>query len=385
MHRPPRNLFPCPAETRPVNAGEMELRRSKLQRSVTVLAALLTGTGSALVAGAPAAAAPPMPATASAAAPGTAAAEDCVTGALLVPSCGVLWGGAAGGFTDAPRDTELKAWERLSGRTATIFHTYHKGDEPFPLKSEIAMTRDAAHPRVLLMNWKIAYRSNWAKVAAGQQDRRIDAFAVRAKAYGKKFFLALHHEPENDVIARSRSGMEARDFAAMYRHTIRRLRAKGVTNVINVMAYMGNEKWMAKSWWKDLYPGDDVVDWMGLDSYVNAEKGYYHYGMFADLLDRAGGDGQGFYDWSVTKHRSKPMMIVEWGVYHRIGRVADKAPSYRSVLPELKKRPAIKAISYFDTDHDDEGNRDISINSSRSGLAAFRSLAADPIFDVRLS
>ena len=60
------------------------------------------------------------------------------------------------------------------------------------------------------------------------------------------------------------------------------------------MAYMGNEKWMAQSWWKDLYPGDDVVDWIGLDSYVSAEKGDYHYGDFADLLDRAptgGGHG----------------------------------------------------------------------------------------------
>src|SRR6185503_8453950 len=94
-----------------------------------------------------------------------ASSGGCVTGALLVPSCGVLWGAAAGGFTTAPRDQELLTWEKISGRTATIFHAYHKGDEPFPTKAEIAMTADAAHPRVLLLNWKIAYGSNWAKVA----------------------------------------------------------------------------------------------------------------------------------------------------------------------------------------------------------------------------
>jgi beta-mannanase len=278
----------------------------------------------------------------------------------------------------------LRNWEKLSGRTATIFHTYHKGNDRFPTEDEIAMTSDPAHPRVLLTNWKISYHSTWARVAAGQEDKRIDAFAVRAKAYGKRFFLALCHEPENDVIARAGSGMQARDFAAMYRHTILRLRAKGVTNVVNVVAYMGNENWMAQSWWADLYPGDDVVDWMGLDSYVSAEKNYYHYGMFADLLDRAGTNGQGFYDWSTTKHAGKPIMIVEWGVYHRVGRVLDKSAAFNSVLPELKKRPAIKAISYFDTKRDDEGDRDISINSSRSSLAAFRALAASPIFDVTL-
>jgi hypothetical protein len=311
--------------------------------------------------------------------------KECVTDALLVPSCGVLWGGAAGGFTDAPRDQALKDWEKLSGRTATIFHQYHKGDEAFPTKAEIAMTRDPARPRVLLLNWKIAYGSTWAKVAKGEQDRRIDAFAARIKAtYPEKFFLVLNHEPENDVVARPGSGWEAKDFAAMYRHTIQRLRGKGLTNMVNVMAYMGNEKWMSQSWWKDLYPGDDVVDWIGLDSYVSAEKGYYHYGMFADLLDRKGKTGPGFYEWATTRHASKPLMIAEWGVYHRVGKVTDKSPGYRSVRPELAVRPAIKAIVHFDTARDDEGDRDISINSSKPGLAAFQKLAADPIFDVKL-
>jgi len=313
------------------------------------------------------------------------ASGGCVTGALLVPSCGVLWGAAAGGFTDAPRDKALLDWEKLSGRTASIFHAYHKGNEPFPTKSEIALTRDAAHPRVLLLNWKIAYGSTWAKVAAGEQDKRIDAFASRVKAtYAEKFFLVLNHEPENDVVARAGSGMTAKDFAAMYRHTILRLRAKGVTNVVNVLAYMGNEKWMSQSWWNDLYPGDDVVDWMGLDSYVSAEKGTYHYGAFADLLDRKGSSGPAFYDWAVGKHPSKPMMIAEWGAYHRVGHAVDKAAQFNSVLPELAKRPQIKAIVYFDTAHDDQGDRDISINSMPSSLNAFRKLAASPLFDVRI-
>jgi hypothetical protein len=64
--------------------------------------------------------------------------------------------------------------------------------------------------------------------------------------------------------------------------------------------------------------------------------------------------------------------------------VADKAPAYASVLAELAKRPAVKAIVYFDTKKDDEGDRDISINSSASALAAVKKLAADPIFNVEI-
>ncbi|PRY28698.1 DUF7594 domain-containing protein, partial [Pseudosporangium ferrugineum] len=57
--------------------------------------------------------------------PTTTPPGGCVTDAMLVPSCGVLWGAAAGGFTDTPRDQALKAWEQTTGRTAAIFHAYH--------------------------------------------------------------------------------------------------------------------------------------------------------------------------------------------------------------------------------------------------------------------
>jgi beta-mannanase len=313
--------------------------------------------------------------------------QTCTTGALLVPNCGVLWGAAAGGFTDTPRDTALKNWEATTGRTSTIYHTYHKGDEKFPTKAEVAMTQDPAHPRVLLLNWKVAYGSTWAKVAAGDKDARIDAWANYVKAnYGtQKFFLALHHEPENDVQTAASSGMTAKDFAAMYRHVIQRLRADGVTNVVNVLAYMGNEKWMAQSWWKDLYPGDDVVDWVGLDSYVSVEPGTYHYGGFSDLLDRKPtGGGLGFYDWSATNHPSKPIMVAEWGMYHREAYPANKAAAFNTVLPELAKHPKVKAIVYFDTAKDDTGDRNIAVDSTPESLTAFRQVAASPIFNVNL-
>jgi len=299
----------------------------------------------------------------------------------------VLWGAAAGGFTQTPRDEALKSWEALTGRTATIYHTYHKGDEKFPTAAEIAMTKDPAKPRVLLLNWKVAYNTTWAKVAAGAQNTRIDNWAAYVKKTypTQRFFLALHHEPENDVDATAGSGMTAKDYAAMYRHVITRLRAAGVTNMVNVVAYMGNEKWMAQSWWKDLYPGDDVVDWIGLDSYVSVEKGYYHYGDMGDLLDRKpSGGGLGWYDHMVKNHPAKPIMVAEWGMYHRVKYPTDKGPAFNTVVPELAAHPAIKAVVYFDTAADDEGDRNIAVDSTPSSLAAFRNVAADPMFKVTL-
>ncbi|MFG1990777.1 glycoside hydrolase family 26 protein [Actinoplanes sp. NPDC048988] len=347
-----------------------------LRKSMYSLAALVAGLGAAL--------AGPMAAQ-GATTPAAAPASKCVTDAKLVPTCGVLWGAAAGGFSTLPRDQELKTWEQKSGRTSSIFHVYHKGDEKFPTASEIAMVRDKAKPRVLLMNWRVEYGSTWANVAAGKLDARIDAFAARIKAtMPEKFFLVLNHEPEDDVRTDAKLGMTAKDFAASYRHVIKRLKSKGLDNMVNVVAYMGNEKWMAQSWWKDLYPGDDVVDWVGLDSYVSSEADYYHAGVFADLLDRKAKGGQGWYDWAAKNHPTKPIMVAEWGAYHRVGQVVDKSKQFNSVLPELAKRPKVKAIVYFDTKKDLFGDRDISIDSSPASLAAFRKLAKSPKFSVAL-
>jgi hypothetical protein len=71
-------------------------------------------------------------------------------------------------------------------------------------------------------------------------------------------------------------------------------------------------------------------------------------------------------------------------MYHRTKVITDKSAAYATVLPELKAHPAVKAIVYFDTASDNEGDRDISVNSLPSSLAAFRTVAADPIFNVSI-
>ena len=52
-----------------------------------------------------------------------------------------------------PRDEALKTWESLTGRTATIFHSYHKGDEQFPTKAEIAMANEALVGNISSPRW----------------------------------------------------------------------------------------------------------------------------------------------------------------------------------------------------------------------------------------
>lgn len=310
----------------------------------------------------------------------------CTVDTKLVPSCNILWGAAAGGFSETPRDQALREWEQKSGRVASVYHTYHRGDELFPTKAEIAMANEVGKPRLLFTNWKVDYGTTWAKVAAGEQDARIDKLAAHIKAnYKDRFFMTMHHEPENDVVATAGSGRTAKDYAAMFRHTVQRLRAQGVTNAVYVVAYMGIEKFYNQPWWYDLYPGDDVVDWIGLDAYVASQPGGYHYGTLTDLVNRTTDSTKfpGFYNWHQAKHANKPLMLSEWGVHEYAADPSQKAKILSQVLTELKKFPAIKGMLWFDTAKDQNGS-DIRIDSSPQSLTEFRKIAADPRFVVKI-
>lgn len=310
----------------------------------------------------------------------------CQVDAMLVPSCGVLWGVAAGAFTGTPADVALRNWEATSGRTADVFHVYHRGDELFPTASEIAAANEPGHSRLLLINWKVAWGTTWAKVAAGAQDARIDREAQYIKThFTQKFFLAIHHEPENDVIETAGSGMTAKDYAQMFRHTVLRLRADGVTNAVFVLAYMGYEGWCEKPWFGDLWPGSDVVDWIGYDPYETAKPGAYAYGDFAKLVNGTHKPAiwPGFYTWATTTHPGIPVMLAEWGVFEFPSDPSQKAWIDSTVASEIGEFPQLKGIVYFDSPNAPKG--DTRINSTPTALASFRALAAQPIFDVNVA
>jgi hypothetical protein len=330
-----------------------------------------------------AAATPHAPATTVAS---RATSAPCTVTAKLVPTCGVLWGAAAGGFTTTPRDQALRAWEATTGRTASIYHTYHSGDQLFPTKAEIAMATEAGRPRLLMPNWKVADSYTWAQVAHGAADTRIDREAAYLKAtFTRKFFLVLHHEPENDVNPTAGSGMTAKDFAAMFRHVVDRLRADGVTNAVSTLTYMSYEKFNNMSWWYDLYPGDAWVDWITLDAYVNAKPGGFHHGDFDYLVHRTtkATAFPGYYTWVTTRHPNKPFMISEWGVFEYATDPAQKAAIFATVVEQLRKLPAIKGLMYFDAPKP-PGGGDTRVDSSKQSIARFRAIAADPLFNVRI-
>lgn len=325
-------------------------------------------------------------APASSPSPSASPAPECVVGPRLVPTCGTLWGVAPGAHSTVDRIVALGQFEQLVRKPQLIYHAYHRGEQMFPTDAEIAVARDPATPRILFLNWKPSVA--WGRIAAGDPgtDRYLDRLAEHLKAnFREEFFFTFHHEPENDVVNRRGSGWTARDYAAAFRYVVLRLRAAGVTNAISVMSYMAYIPWNTKPWFPDLYPGDDVVDWVAWDEYSYSDPGY-GFGDFAEMMNRRDSDAvnwPGFYNWAARSFPSKPLMLGEWGLWYSAANPGHQAAFFDSARLQLELFPRVKAYVYFETPDAGRG-QDSRVDRTAEGLEAFRRLSLHPSFEVRL-
>jgi beta-mannanase len=271
---------------------------------------------------------------------------------IMVPNSGALWGTSK--FD--------KGWEAQMGRKFDIVHFYHQWSQDFPTAEERSLS---AEGRLLLINWKSP--GSWAAVANGSQDGQITTTANRLKAFGKKIFLAFHHEPENDIPG---DGQPA-DYARAYRHVVDVFNRVGADNVIfvwNMMGFVGGNADI----YPTLYPGDAYVDWIAYDPYnwygcKSGQKGR----SFAQIT-------KPFYDWTAAHAPSKPLMLAEYGLREQAASSTSKADWFRDELVQLKTtRTRLKALVYFNNLH----TCDWRVTSSSSSVAAYREVGRDPFLN----
>lgn len=267
-------------------------------------------------------------------------AVSCRVSANLVSGCGVWWGAFV-----SPTDVEdtsaapVLALEHQVGRRLAIVHRYH---DMSPDKRGVfpdATERTLGSDRLLFIAWAsriyggVNYR--WRDIADGTLDATvIDPAARRVAAYGQRVFMDFDHEPE----AQPQDGTNA-DYVAAYRHIHDRFKALGATNAIWVWTVTGfKDHW---DQYRSLYPGDDVVDWVGWDPYDFGECHQAGQQSPEQTIDP-------FYDWLVDHHPGKPFMLAEYGTVADANRPEDAERWYSQLVPVLEDRPRIRAVVQFD-------------------------------------
>ena len=310
----------------------------------------------------------------------------CATGAKLIPTCGALVGVAPAAHTSRDKEQAHLEFESRVEHDQQIYHAYERGAARlFPTPEQIALTEDPLHPRTLFINWK-PQMAEWGAIAAGdpETDAYLDRLAEHLKTnFHKPFFFTVHHEPENDVDPTAGSHMEASDYADMFRYVVERLRGAGVDNLVTVMNYMGYLKWVEKPWQGDLYPGADVVDWIGVSGYGQSLKDDGH-SDFGEIVDQTKGEGTwpGFYHWIAREHPDKPMMLAEWGVFHEKEYPGHQKTVFQAARYQMAHYPRLKAIVYFESPNAEGRNSEVHLEEDT--LEAYRELMRSPYFDVKL-
>lgn len=285
-------------------------------------------------------------------------------GGVPLPTSGVYLGSAVNSVVEGVTWAEaFDAFEDTTGRDLALHRTYQSWEGTTISNLTKLDTKNGRIPAVSIE------APVWAELASGARDAEVVAQAQAFKAFGKPVLLSLNHEPEIDTgtLGTPQQYRDAwRRWAGIYR-------AQGVTNVsltwIVLASSFGRDAAVAESY----YPGDDVVDWLGVD-------GYNWYDVCKTSRWRTFDEVfAGFRTWA-AKH-PKPIFIAEVGSAEDSADPQRKARWVQEMGASLQTWPQVKALSWFHF-QPTEGSAlrecGFRLNSSPASMDAWRSVAASP-------
>jgi hypothetical protein len=305
---------------------------------------------------------------------------NCTLSATLVPSCGVLFGGALTSYGGSDLKSQYDNFNSGAHVDVSLQHDYRRpGQTLSEWDVQVAKTPGA----VLQLNWKPAY--TWADASGSNAsvNAQIDAMADSIKSLGStKIFLTIFHEPENDVSggASNCPGLAYRgtagtpgEYRAMWANVESRFAAAGVTNVVWDMNYMNYVGWDCLV--NDLWPGNNLVDWVFFESYSPSGSTFAaQTGRFYNLLTKNSD--------ATHNYLSKPWGVGEFGT--RATSESEQLAYYAGIKQALDSDqfPRLKLLSAFDAIGPAGDYRiayDASGQNSPAEVDAFRSLNGDSL------
>jgi beta-mannanase len=209
-------------------------------------------------------------------------------------------------------------------------------------------------------------------VLSGRHDAYVDAWARGLAAFGRPVLVRFAHEMHDQPgypWAEGVNGNTAADYLAAWRYLRRRFAALGARNV----RWVWNPNTMGAGSTEDherayarLYPGDDEVDWVGLDVFNTGPEldwGAPRWRPFDEVL-------AGPYAAAGRVSR-RPLVLPEVGCAEAGG---SKAEWIRHALaPEtLGRFPRVRALVWFDAAKEQPWHLRSSAAAYEAWLAALR-------------
>lgn len=260
--------------------------------------------------------------------------------------------------TGAPAGME--AFEARLSRPLDLDRIHRRWDYAEAGEREVQTLAAGRIPVVSFNGVRTAGVVTWAEVASGAHDERLRQIGESYAALDARLFLLYHHLPDRDLAEFGTPG----EYRAAYRRVVACFRQAGATRVAFVW---GLRALSFATQADDLYPGDDVVDWIGTSAYnygLEAE-GSRWMSLQALLAD--------FLAWA--EPRGKPLLLTEWASVEDPADPSRKPQWLREARELIERHPAIRAAVYYHIDDDP-----LAADSSAATWEAFQALAAAPYF-----
>ncbi|MDW3196377.1 MAG: glycosyl hydrolase [Cytophagales bacterium] len=218
-------------------------------------------------------------------------------------------------------------------------------------------------------------------VLDGKYDAYIDRFAEDAKAFDRMVLMRFLHEFNGNwyVWSGNKNGKEnggPEQVIAVWKYVVDRFKAKGADNVKWLWVPHGPSTDMSLEPWNHVsqyWPGDEYVDWIGLDGYNfypkdpwGGDRPYRDFdNCFRKLYDDCANLGE------------QPMMIAEFGTGEFEYKGSNKADWMSDAFQKIKTDyPRVKIFTWFNINKE----LDWRVNSSPEALTAFQAAMKDTYY-----
>ncbi len=241
---------------------------------------------------------------------------------------------------------------RQLGRDQRIVHVFYPWDGYVPTSEP-----DVGPDSILMVSW---HGTAYTEINDGSSDRNIASVAKKLAGMKRPILLRWGWEMNGNWFDwdGTHNGQNAAGYVTAWRRLHRIFAEHGVTNVAWVWCPNWNSAPDA-SWngFQRYYPGDDYVDWVGVD-------GYDFYSESPDTLFDAITSAYG---------KRKPLIVSETAAVD-LG-AHTKARWVKKLAAWAEKTPDLGAVVWFDTDTQQDSPHNFRPDTDAETLAAYKALA----------
>jgi hypothetical protein len=246
----------------------------------------------------------------------------------------------------------------------------------YPNTDDLSLFYNLYPGSVLVWTWEPRYGVTLQQIKSGAHDAYIDEVARRIGAVGQRVLIRFAHEMNGRWTSWPWLNQPPADYIAAWKRIVSRFRSLGATNAEwvwapNVIADSTND-------FSPWYPGDEYVDWTGLDGYNwgTVHNAWY---TFRERCQYSIG--------VITALSPRGIIITETGCHSRGPNNESKGYWYSQMAAELKQNyPQLQGLinSHMIDQRNSGEDAEWRVDMPITALDDWQNLVADPQFQVPL-